>query len=211
MIKNIIFDLAGVLLNLDLEQDTRALHSLGLPDFDECLRRPEICRPTLAYLNGILPGPDFCHQIRPLCRAGVTDQEILAGMDAVLGDLPLSRLKWLKELRQKYRVFLLSNLNESAWQYTQRQFAAHGVNPNDCFDQIFLSYQLQLAKPDPRIYQHVIAQTGILPAETLYFDDTRENVEAGNALGLHSVLVPMNQLEEIVNFLSRKSENVYRF
>lgn len=201
MIKNIIFDLAGVLLNLDLEQDTAALIGLGLPDFDECLRRPEISKPTLAYLNGLMSAEDFCPALRPYCRKDVTDREILDGMDAVLGDLPLSRIELLKELRKRYKVYLLSNLNDSAWAHTQKQFQTHGIKPDECFDQIFLSYRTGLAKPDPKCYLSLIEQTGILPQETLYFDDTRENIEAGNALGLQSYLVPMNQIEELLKTL----------
>ena len=198
MIKNILFDLAGVILNLNLERDTQALLSVGLPDFAGCLKNPAIVNALLPYLNGLCTEEEFLRAARPFCREDATDEEILWAMDAVLDDIPQSRIEMLLELRKKYRVFLLSNLYEKAWAHTIRQFEKNGHEPDDCFDHIFLSYEMNLAKPDPRIYEQVFQETGINPDETVYFDDSRENVEAGLALGMKAVLVEMNHLEKVV-------------
>lgn len=200
MIKNIIFDLAGVLLNLNIERDTKALQSVGLPDYMECLKNPDMLRPLTLYLNGLMEETEFIKSMRPFCRPDVTDGEILWSMDAVLDDIPLARLQRLVELRQHYKVFLLSNLYDSAWRYTIDEFKRQGYTLEDCFDRAFFSQQIHMAKPDPRIFQYVFEQTGILPSETLYFDDTRENIESGHALGLHTCLVPMNQLESCAEY-----------
>lgn len=200
-IKNIIFDLAGVLLNLDLEKDTMALQSVGLPDFDECLRRPEIAQPTLKYLNGLIDEEEYLPLIRPYCSPSVTDAQIISSMNAVLADLPTSRMELLVSLRQRYQVFLLSNLNETDWHYTQSLIQKAGYEVDQLFDRTFISYQMHMAKPDPRIFEEVIRCTGINPAETLYLDDTRENIESGRRLGLQARLVPMNQLESILDEL----------
>lgn len=196
--KNIIFDLAGVILNLNLERDTKALLSVGLPDFAGCVKHPGIVAALLPYLNGLCTKEAFIEAARPFCREDVTDKEILWAMDAVLDDVPLERIEMLLELRKKYRVFLLSNIYVDAWQHTVKQFEKHGYKPEDCFEHLFLSYEMNLAKPDPRIYQQVFAEAGINPDETVYFDDSRENIEAGKALGMHSYLVKMNQLEEAI-------------
>lgn len=198
MIKNIILDLAGVVLNLNLERDTKALNDVGLPVFSECVKRPEIARPMLAYLNGLMEENDFVMEITPVCSEGVTREAILYAMDAVLDDIPHDRLQMIAQLRKQYRIILLSNIYETAWQHAVKEMQKSGYEPNDCFDDVFLSYEMQLAKPDPRIFLKVIETTGIVPEETLYFDDSRENIESGNALGLHSVLVPMNELENVI-------------
>ena len=88
MIKNIIFDLAGVILNLDIERDTKALNQVGLPDFMGCLASPAIAEPMVAYLNGLKSEEDFCRELRPSCLPGITDEEMLWSMDAVLADIP---------------------------------------------------------------------------------------------------------------------------
>jgi len=195
MIRNIIFDLAGVLLNLNLERDTEALLSVGLPDFEGCIAHPEIVGPISLYLNGLTDKPTFLRDIRPFCREDATDAEILDSMDAVLDDFPSSRLATLVELRKRYKVYLLSNLYDTAWDHTLGQIHAGGYTVEQCFDQTFISYQMQLAKPDARIYEEVFRSTGIIPEETIYFDDSRDNIESAKRLGLRTCLVPMNGIE----------------
>lgn len=201
MIKNIIFDLAGVLLNLNVERDTIALNAVGLPDWMGCMAKPDLMRPLNLYLNGLIGQEEFLTMIRPFCRPDATDNEILYSMDAVLDDIPVSRLQRLVELRKKYKVYLLSNLYDTAWEYTKREFERQGFTFEQCFDQTFFSQHMHLAKPDPKIYQAVFDATGINPAETIYFDDSRENIEGGTRMGLKSVLVPMNHIEELKEFL----------
>lgn len=202
MIKNIIFDLAGVVLNLNLERDTRELNNVGLPDFEGCLKNPGIMSALVPYINGLSSPEEFLKAIRPYCSEDVKDEDIFWSMDAVLDDIPRERLEMLVELRKHYKVYLLSNLYPSAWAHTLKQFEKNGFTTEQCFDKIFLSYEMQLAKPDPRIFQQVFDETGIDPDETVYFDDTRENIVAGNAMGLHSYLVEMNQLEKCCEVLS---------
>ena len=199
--KSIIFDLVGVVLNINIERDTEALHSVGLPDYSGCLANEAIRKPMEAYLNGLIPIPEFLKGIRPFCNPGVTDHEILWSMDAVLDDIPLSRIEKILSLRERYRIFLLSNLYDTAWAYTQKQFEKIGYSPSDCFEKVFLSQELGMAKPDPRIFRHVVAKTGIDASETYFFDDTECNVSSARALGFHSVLVPMNHVENVWQML----------
>ena len=199
--KAIIFDLAGVILNLNLERDTKALNDAGLPDFAGCLSDETIRVPMLAYLNGLSSVDEFCRNLRPKCRAGITDEEMLWAMDAVLDDIPQSRIDMLLSLRKKYKVYLLSNIYDAAWKHAEKEIERHGFRVADCFERTFLSHEMQLAKPDPRIFQAVIDATGIKPEETYYFDDTKENIDMGAKLGFHSILVPMNQLESVTGIL----------
>lgn len=198
MIRNIIFDLAGVILNLNIERDTEALVAAGLPNFSDCHKNPGLMKPLLDYLNGLMPEEEFFVAIRPFCKEGVSDEEILWAMNAVLDDVPRERLLMLKQLRKKYKVYLLSNIYDRAWEHTLNQFEKAGISTDECFDHLFLSYEMGLAKPDPRIYQAVFEQTGIKPEETAYFDDAPENIKAGAALGLDARLVEMNKLEDVI-------------
>lgn len=197
-IKNIIFDLAGVVLNLDLQRDTEALLSIGLPDFEGCLKDENIAVPMLGYLNGLKAAGAFCSEIRPQCRADVTDAEILWAMDEVLDTVPRERVEILLDLRKKYRTFLLSNIYDTAWQHAVREIERTGVGVGECFEKIFLSYEMGMAKPDSAIYQRVMEETGIVAGETLFLDDSRTNVEAAKALGMQAYLVPMNELEKVL-------------
>lgn len=204
MIKNIILDLAGVVLNLNLERDTKALNDIGLPDFDECLRRQELRIPLLDYLNGLTSEHDFLNHIRPFCSQSSTNNDILDAMDAVLDDIPKSRLQLIISLRKDYRVFLLSNIYEKAWQYAVERIEEQNHTVEECFEKAFLSYEMMMAKPDPRIFHAVIEATGIIPEETLFLDDTRSNVDVANNLGFNAVLVEMNKLEDCLSDVKQK-------
>jgi putative hydrolase of the HAD superfamily len=116
-------------------------------------------------------------------------------MDAVLDDIPSSRLAALVELRKHYKVYLLSNLYDTAWDLTQQLIRKEGYSIEQCFDEAFISYKMHVAKPNPLIYLKVFEATGIQPEETMYFDDSRDNIEAARKLGILSCLVPMNEIE----------------
>ena len=195
-IRYLLFDLAGVLLNLDIEADTRALHSVGLPDFEQCQKMPDLMRIVSLYLDGMIEADAFLPMVRPYCSSTATDEQILWSMDAVLGDIPVSRMQMLCRLRSQYKVYLLSNLNRKDWEYTKRLITNAGYSVEQLFDRTFISYQMQLAKPDPRIYQEVIRATGLNPAETLYMDDNSDNIRTGISLGFQCRQIKINHLEE---------------
>lgn len=195
--KNIIFDLGGVIVNYDLEADTRALHAAGLPTYSECCDHPEINKIMNDFLNGLTPWEEYKVQIQPYCIPNISDEVLLAAMDDVMGEIPVSRLEQIIELRKSHRVYLLSNICEYTWKRIVVKLQRLGYAPEDLFDQIFLSYEMQLAKPDTHIYQAVIEATGIVPEETIFIEDTQANLDAAKTLGIQGIKVAMNRLEDI--------------
>ena len=196
MIDTLIFDLGGVIVNLDNDQVKAALLELGMTRIGMFLKRDKIKRLMNDFIDGLRPTEDVLTDMQSLCRKGTTHEEILKVVGKLVGDLPKSRLELLVELRKKYQVFLLSNINDVLWDMTLKQMEQLGYSQTDCFDEVFLSYEMQLAKPDPSIYFQVIKETGMNPASTLYFDDRRDNAEAGKEAGMKAVLVKTNHLEE---------------
>lgn len=183
-------------MNLNLERDTEALVSIGLPDFEGCLADPSIALPLHKYLSGLCSENAFIEEIQPFCHPHSTAEDILCAMDAVLDDIPKSRLEMIVALRNNYKIYLLSNIYDRAWQHAMKQFNAHGYSVEDCFDDVFLSCEMSLAKPDPEIFHAVVRDAGIKPEETLFFDDTKSNIEVAEKLGFQAQLVEMNKLEE---------------
>jgi len=199
MIKNILIDFAGVIMNLDLERDTRSLNAAGLPDWKGCMADIPLREVLLRYLNGLMPWEDFVPAIKPFCKDNVSEMELYDAMNDVLGDVPAERVEWLLQLREKYNVYLLSNICRESWAICRQRFEASGHTLDECFDRVFLSYEMQLAKPDERIFLEVEKATGLVPVETLYYDDTRENIDAGHRRGYRCISVIMNQLEHSRN------------
>ena len=201
MIKNLIFDLAGVVMNLNITRDVAALNYAGFPCFEECCSNPVIRVPMLKFLNGLCSEEEFLRNIRPLCNPDATDDDIRWAMNAVLDDIPAKRIEMIIELRKRYKVYLLTNIYHYAWNHAVREIEEKGFGVNDVFDRVFLSYEMGLAKPDLRIYRKVIEETAILPEETIYFDDNKENIAAGKEMGFDSRLVEMNNLESLISNL----------
>ncbi len=195
MIKNILFDFAGVIMNLNLERDTKSLLAVGLPDWKGCMADAELRNVLLQYLNGLMTWNDFVPAIKPFCKEDVTEEKLYDAMNDVLDDVPPSRVDWILSLKRKYKVYLLSNISKESWKICKERFEASGHTLEECFDEVFLSYEMQLAKPDDSIYKAVEKATGLVPIETLYYDDTAENIEAGERLGYRCISVIMNQLE----------------
>lgn len=202
-IKNIIFDLGGVIVDLDIKPAMMAFAQLGLTSQNIKLsdlstngipKDWEMARLMHAMDRGDINARQFIDILHSQCRPDATDEEIINAFNRIIV-IRKQRLQWLLQLRNKYRVFLLSNLGEIHWTETLRQSEAMGIRFEDCFDDVFLSYLLRMAKPDPRIFTHVIETTGIVPNETLYIDDLPDNIEVGQQLGLQAHKVPCNGLD----------------
>lgn len=194
-LKTIILDLVGVVVNIDLERDDEALNAIGLPNFHGCMHHDRL-RPILSdYLNGLTSETDFCNTIRPYCTAGKTDEDILQAMDEHLADIPKERLKMISEMKERFNVCLLTNIYRRAWEIVVRKMTAAGFSPADCFDRVFLSYEMHMAKPDRAIYGTVLRETGTEAHETVFIDDTPANVLAAKALGIHAFHIEMNTLD----------------
>ena len=204
-IRNIFFDLGGVLFNLNTRLSLRRFAELGMPVPDDILSNnapfnasPE-GHPIFQLIHkvdlGEIMGPEFLTIVRSQCREGITDEQVLEAYNGLI-DVPLRRLELLERLRGQYRLFLVSNIGDLHWQAACEMAQALGYDLARLFERCFLSYEMHLAKPDPAYFQYAIRESGINPAETLYVDDSPANIAVGREAGLQTLLVEPNKLEE---------------
>ena len=113
--------------------------------------------------------------------------------NSMLYDIPERRINLVKQLKQNYHVYLLSNTNEIHYDMFVRDLQLrYGYREFDnLFDKAFFSFALHLAKPDPDIYRFVLDSYDMLPEQTLFIDDTDENIESARSLGIHTLKVEM--------------------
>lgn len=207
-IRNVIFDLGGVVMNFDFEGAGKMFKKLGITsaggvaDISQLSSyKKEVAKFINDFINGFINAEELAALLLPYCAKGVEVSHIRQGLKTLSGNLPAPRLEMLVKLRKAgYKVFLLSNINEEMWQQTVALISEQGYTVAECFDATFLSYSMHVAKPAPMIFSRMIAETAIDPAESLYFDDLAENIEAGSAAGLHSVLVKSNELENCESY-----------
>jgi glucose-1-phosphatase len=186
--KNIIFDLGNVLVKLDEQATMRGFEQLGMGKFEHIRENPEALRLFQGMGVGKVTDEEFFDGFRKLTGSKATDSQITEATNAMLLFIPDEKKRILLSLRAEgYKTYLLSNTINLHWRYcVDKLFPMDGHTVNDYFDHTFVSQEMHMKKPDDEIFQAVIAQTGIVPDETLFIDDLAVNCEAAERNGIHS-------------------------
>ena len=201
MIKAIIFDMGGVLLDLELQRCRKTfVEDLGYEKIDELL---DPCHQKGIYAlieEGMMSADEYRRLILQDSKEGKTPADVDAAMWSLLGNVMPYKVDYVKGLAQKYPLFLLSNNNEISWARCNEIFIEAGLPPKEVFQKLLLSYEMKLLKPGQEIYLKAIEETGYKAEEMLFIDDSINNVEAAQNAGLHALhYVPGEDLVEAIN------------
>lgn len=187
-IKNIIFDLGGVLLNLDIGQTLQAYKNMGLLNIEEYFRIGHAASFFKKYETGDISDEEFIDSIYKMEGNTGSRKEILAAWNAMLLDFPEERVKWLQDIRSRYRLFLFSNTNALHLVHFQDAFFnRYGFAMDDLFERAYYSHLAGVRKPDAASYRLVLNENGLSPQETIFIDDALNNVEAAAAIGIKGI------------------------
>lgn len=193
-IKNLIVDFGGVLIDLDYQRCLDSFRKLGLPDVEHILDIYHQQDFFSNYEKGLISSADFRNVIREKIEKEVTDARIDAAWNSFLVSIPTYKLDLLLELRKDYVVYLLSNTNEIHWQWScKHAFPYKTFRVEDYFEHVFLSYEMKMAKPDKEIFQKVLDDTGIMPEETFFIDDSKVNCLTAQSLGISTYTPKANE------------------
>lgn len=196
-IKNILFDFGGVIVSLDKQVALNRFTEIGFPNIEEYLGEFRQKGIFLEYEEGKINREDFVSEFRKLSnKEDVTAEQIDYAWLGFLDGIPEYKFQLLKDLRKKYNVYLLSNTNPSVMGWAMsKDFSPEGVPISAYFDKCYLSFEIGCAKPDREIFDFIIADSKINPAETLFFDDGKANIEISEKLGFQAYLT--NQDEDL--------------
>lgn len=190
MIRAIFFDMGGVLLPLHLDRCVEAYRSIaGFKDIGEYL---DPCHQRGFFLDNEIGKYDrdgFIAECLKHCPPGTTADDIVRAHNQFFGTPAPDDVALVKKLGQKYDIFLLSNNNALSMSLHIPNFEQAGLPLDKCFKELFLSHEMHLLKPDLEIYRQAIARSGHAADECLFIDDSQKNVDAGNAAGMHAVLL----------------------
>ncbi len=198
-IRNIIFDLGGVLLNIDPKKTIEAFGRLGMEQLigDKGLTYDH----DVFYLmeQGKITPEEFRNGVRELLPREVTDIEIDTAWTAMLLDFPKVRVEMVQNLRKEFKIYLFSNTNAIHVSKYQDIFRKqHGFEVSSLFEKDFHSNEIGFRKPSAESFQEIIRLSGINPEESLFIDDSLQNVEGAIACGLKGYwLEPGQKIEEI--------------
>lgn len=185
MIKNVVFDLGGVLVGLDLAKCRAAFEAIGLQAIGALI---DPCHPAAMMERmeqGELSFHETCEEMRRMTgNRTVTDEQIAAAISAFLTGIPVETLRAIEALRRRgIRTYVLSNNNPAAMETIRRMFAADGRTMEDYFDGIYLSYRMRSLKPHAEIFIKMLEDSGMLAEESLFIDDSARNIETARRLG----------------------------
>ena len=211
MIKTLIFDLGGVLVSLNRERCLENFSkNLGFDNFGDYLNAYAQKGFFAKFENGDIDSAEFREEIKNRCKKeNVQDEEIDEAFYTFLTQVDPYKVKLLMELKKKYHLLLLSNVNPIGWSKCCELFYdANEIDIEDVFEKLYLSFRVKASKPGKEIYEHLINDSGINPAEALFIDDSKANIEMGAQMGLQTMYydVTKNLEEEVVNRLKELGE-----
>ncbi|WP_025740005.1 HAD family hydrolase [Aquimarina pacifica] len=182
MINTIIFDFGDVFINLDKSATEKRLTQLGLNN-QLANHQKKIDQ---QYEVGNMTTTEFIKNYQKLLP-NTSEKEIKNAWNAILSDFPLHRLEFIEKLadEKKYKLILLSNTNELHIDWIKQHVAFYSKFKS-CFDSFYLSHEINLRKPDSNIFEFVLKQHQLIPSETLFIDDTKENTDTASSLGIHT-------------------------
>ena len=190
-IKAIIFDLGGVILNIDYNKTSKAFTNLGVKNFDEMYSQKN-ANPLFHDLEeGKINEEEFYNAFRRSTQLKLTDQQIKTAWNAILLRYREEALQTLATIKNKYRLYLLSNTNSIHHKEFNKIFEDQigSGSLNDYFDKAYYSHEIKLRKPGKDAYQYVLKENNLFPSETLFIDDSIQNIEAAKSLGLQTIFL----------------------
>lgn len=203
MIKNLLFDLGGVIMDIRRLNCVASFERLGMKDADSFLGEYSQKGPFLQLEEGLINETQFRDAVREYIDGEVTDEQIDKAFCDFLVGIPAYRLEQLRQLKKQYGIYMLSNTNPIMWHSRiAEEFRQEGMEREDYFDGIVTSFEARSIKPDAKIFHTVVEKLGIKPEETLFLDDSQKNLDAASALGFHTLLVaPGSEFLDLINAL----------
>ena len=195
-IKNIIFDLGGVILDIDETIVYKELGKMGI-NTTELAHSKEFIEIMSKFDTGIYTAPTFRKKCKDLLGIEkMTDQKFDSIWNAMLLDIPRERVEAIEKVKEHYRIFLMSNTNEIHYDLYVRDLQLRfGYNEFDeLFDKSYFSFAEHLEKPDPRFFELILDHEGLLPEETLFIDDTAANIKVAQSLGINTYHISREEL-----------------
>jgi len=190
--KNIIFDLGGVIINLDMSKTIKAFENFGISDFSKTYNQLTQTPLFDQFDKGLISEVDFFTELKKLYGLKQSLKDLEDAWNAMLLDFPAYRLQYLSEYKKQYRTFLLSNTNETHITEFEKNLSQNYSisNLSSFFEKDYYSCRLGMRKPDEEIFDYVLNKNELFASETVFIDDTIIHIEGARKTGIHSILLP---------------------
>lgn len=191
-IKNIIFDYGNVIFLIDFKRIQKSFSDLGIQNADTFFSHASHDSIFNQYEAGLISSEAFRNGLRERAQlTEITDEQIDNAWNALLVGVPPVNHQILLRAKGKYRTFLLSNNNEIHYNwiqnYLQKEF---NLSSNaGFFEKDYYSHLMKMRKPNTEIFEQVLKENNLKPAETLFIDDSPQHIATAKQLGLNTHLL----------------------
>jgi len=204
-VKNIIFDLGGVILHIDYQLTERAFIELGCADFASIYTRTKQTTLFDDFEEGKIDEAAFFYKLKNIAGLDLSYQELVKAWNSMLISLPEQNFRLLKELQGKYRLFLLSNTNQTHINAFTR--LVERICPIEefegLFEKVYYSNRIELKKPNPSPFLKILLENELSAHETVFIDDSIQHVQGAAKTGIDARLLPKGKsAEELIRELS---------
>ena len=191
-IENIIFDLGGVIINLNNKLTENAFVQLGAKDFNQFFGHGFAASFFKEYEVGKISDEEFINNVKQLGELSKHDDEkIINAWNVMLLDFPKERIELIKELGKRYHIFLFSNTNGLHYEAVRKIYHdTFNDEMDDLFEKTYYSHTHQMRKPDVSSYQFIINENKLKASSTLFVDDAFVNIEGAINAGLQGLYLP---------------------
>lgn len=202
LLKNIIFDLGGVLLNIDYKKTEIAFKGLGYSHFEKMYSQFTADELFVRLETGKINKADFLKVFTDSHEQNISPQQIIKTWNSMLLHWREESLVFLRELAKTYKIFLLSNTNEIHEEAFNRILNTQtGMSSIDhFFTKVWYSHKIHFRKPNADIFDFVLRDAGITAAETLFIDDSANNIETAKKAGFKTHLLVSGEKIETLSY-----------
>lgn len=198
--KAIIFDLGGVILNIDYNKTIEAFKKLGVLNFDELYTQAQQNNVFDDIETGKITPQAFRDYIKTNSEQTLTNQQIDTAWNAMLLDLPAERIALLRELGKQYPIYLYSNTNKIHLDAFRLIIENQHGNANlleELFITTYYSHELHMRKPNANGFEHIIEENNLIAEDTLFIDDSIQHIEGAKNVGLQTIWLNQKDITEI--------------
>jgi putative hydrolase of the HAD superfamily len=182
-IKNIIFDLGGVLFCLDGEETLKAFENHGIKNIREKFSEVILSDWFRDFEIGNISPEEFLKELNTLCGSNLSMKDFVFCWNAMLTGYPEENRAFLENISKKYNLYVLSNTNITHVEF----FEPVAAWRDGLFKKRYYSNDIHLRKPDKECFEFVLSDAGIEPHETLFIDDRADNIAAAKSLGINTI------------------------
>jgi len=192
-IKSIIFDLGGVLLNISYQNTIDEFEKLGVDNSSAFYSKKSQTNIFNLLETGEISENELIREIQSSCKSA-TRKQIIFAWNSMLLDLPKNRTTLLKNLKEKYQLFLLSNTNSiHIKEFKSRLGKEKYLEFYNLFDKVYYSHKIGFRKPNTEAFLLVIDENNLKEKEVLFIDDSPQHIEGAKELGIHTYHLKDNE------------------